>query len=50
MNIGKPKRRIDVEPVVVPVPEYLPMPDEEPVREPVPVEEPHEPVEVPAEP
>jgi len=40
MNIGEPKRTIEIEPVVVPVPERLP------VEEPAPAE----PSEVPAAP
>ena len=48
MNIGEPKRTIEIEPVVVPVPESLPV--EEPAREPVPDHEPTpaEPVPAPA--
>lgn len=41
MNIGEPKRTIEIEPVVVPVPEPVP------VSEPAPE---HEPEAVPAEP
>jgi len=43
MNIGEPKRTIEIEPVTVPVPEPLP------IEEPAPVPE-REPVTVPAEP
>ena len=46
MNIGKPERIIEIEPVVVPIPE--PLPAEEPVGEP-PLSDP-EPELVPAEP
>lgn len=37
MNIGRPKRVIEVEPVTLPVPEMLPVtePESEPVSEPV---------------
>jgi len=48
MNIGKPKREIEIEPVVEPVPETVPMPESEPTPDPVPAEEPREPVELPA--
>jgi hypothetical protein len=44
MNIGKPKREIEVEPVSVPVPEVLP----DPVAEPAPVAEPGAPVSDPS--
>jgi hypothetical protein len=42
MNIGRPKRVFEVEPVSIPVPEVLPEPEAEPVpqAEPVPVAEP----------
>ena len=41
MNIGKPKRTIQVEPVEPPVPSELPLPAEEPpAPSPQPVEEP----------
>ena len=56
MNIGKPQRIIEVEPLVKPVPEVIPMPDpdeapvrERPVEEPMPVPAP-DPIEEPAEP
>lgn len=39
MNIGEPKRTIEVEPVGMPVPETLPVPEPAPV-EPVPEREP----------
>ena len=39
MNIGQPKRIIQVEPVSVPLPEFVPEPaPAEPVREPEPAE------------
>ena len=43
MNIGQPKRIIQVEPVSVPLPEYVPEPEpaepaQRPVREPEPAE------------
>jgi hypothetical protein len=39
MNIGQPKRIIQVEPVTVPLPEYVPEPAPvEPVSEPEPAE------------
>ena len=34
MNIGQPKRIIQVEPVSVPLPEFVPEPAREPAREP----------------
>ncbi len=34
MNIGKPQRIIEVQPVSLPVPEVLPEPEREPEREP----------------
>lgn len=34
MNIGPPKRVIEVEPVTLPIPEVLPDPDPAPAREP----------------
>ena len=40
MNIGEPKRTIEIEPVTVPVPEEIPTEKPEPSEEPVPVEEP----------
>lgn len=40
MNIGEPKRTIEIEPVTVPVPEEVPIEEPEPTEEPVPVEEP----------
>jgi len=42
MNIGEPKRELEIQPVVLPVPETLPMPLPEPApsREPAPSEEP----------
>lgn len=40
MNIGEPKRTIEIEPVTVPVPEEIPIEEPEPTEEPVPVEEP----------
>ena len=40
MNIGEPKRTIEIEPVTVPVPEEVPTEVPEPTEEPVPVEEP----------
>ena len=40
MNIGEPKRTIEIEPVTVPVPEEVPVEVPEPTEEPVPVEEP----------
>ena len=58
MNIGEPKRTIEIEPVTVPVPEPLPVEEPAPFEEPAPVEEPalvpsrgpeHDPAE-PAEP
>ena len=52
MDIGEPKRTIEVEPVTLPVPEPLPIeepaPAEEPVPAPVPDAVPTEPV--PSEP
>jgi hypothetical protein len=49
MNIGEPKRTIEIEPVVVPVPEHLPVEEPAPAEpsEPAPAE-PSEPA--PAEP
>ena len=38
MNIGEPKRTIEIEPVMVPVPEPLPV--EEPIPGPAPAREP----------
>jgi hypothetical protein len=38
VNIGQPKRIIEIEPVSTPVPETLPMPSTEPASEPEPVE------------
>lgn len=48
MDIGRPKRVIEIEPVSIPVPEHVPIP--EPIHEPEtePAEPMHEPV--PAEP
>jgi hypothetical protein len=43
LDIGRPKRIIEVEPVAAPIPEPLPLP--EPVPEQVPVPGPKEPVE-----
>jgi hypothetical protein len=40
MNIGEPKRELEIQPVVLPVPETVPMPSPEPSREPAPSEEP----------
>ena len=40
MNIGEPKRTIEIEPVTVPVPQEVPTEEPEPSEEPVPVEEP----------
>ena len=40
MNIGEPKRTIEIEPVTVPVPQEVPTEEPEPTEEPVPVEEP----------
>lgn len=40
MNIGEPKRTIEIEPVTVPVPQEIPIEEPEPTEEPVPVEEP----------
>ena len=42
MNIGEPKRTIEIEPVTVPVPEEVPVEDPVPAEEPVgpPTEEP----------
>jgi hypothetical protein len=42
MNIGEPKRELEIRPVVLPVPETVPMPSPEPApsREPAPSEEP----------
>lgn len=42
MNIGRPKRVFEVEPVSIPVPEVLPEPEAEPVpaAEPIPAPEP----------
>jgi len=40
MNIGEPKRTIEIEPVVVPVPEPLPADEPVPEREPLPADEP----------
>ena len=43
MNIGEPKRTIEIEPVTVPVPEEVPLQEPvpaEPEEMPVPVEEP----------
>lgn len=36
MDIGRPKRIIEVEPASVPVPESLPIPDTRPVPDPAP--------------
>jgi hypothetical protein len=38
MDIGQPKRIIEIEPASIPVPETLPMPATEPAKEPEPVE------------
>jgi hypothetical protein len=38
VNIGQPKRIIEIEPVSTPVPETLPLPSTEPASEPEPVE------------
>jgi len=40
VNIGEPKRTIEIEPVTVPVPQEVPTEEPEPTEEPVPVEEP----------
>jgi hypothetical protein len=40
VNIGEPKRTIEIEPVTVPVPQEVPIEEPEPTEEPVPVEEP----------
>lgn len=40
MNIGRPKRVFEVEPVSIPVPEVLPVPETEPQAEPLPAGEP----------
>jgi hypothetical protein len=42
VNIGKPKRTIEIEPVTVPVPEEVPVeaPTPAPAEDPVPIEEP----------
>ncbi len=51
MNIGRPQRIIEVDPVTLPVPEELPLPLLEPDREPAePDREPAEPDREPAEP
>ena len=42
MNIGQPKRIIQVEPVSVPLPEFVPEPAPEPTREPLREPEPAE--------
>jgi hypothetical protein len=46
MDIGEPRKIIEVEPATIPVPETIPMPQTEPASEPVPVA-PEEPVSVP---
>jgi hypothetical protein len=38
MDIGQPKRIIEVEPVSLPVPEAIPVPDPRPVSAPEPAE------------
>jgi hypothetical protein len=45
MNIGAPRRVIEVEPVTLPVPEQIPVPEPEadPTREPAPTEPEREP-------
>ena len=51
MNIGEPKRTIEIEPVTVPVPEEIPIEEPAPAEEPVPAVEPRpteEPTEEPA--
>ncbi len=51
VNIGRPQRIIEVDPVTLPVPEVLPIPLPEPDREPAePDREPAEPDREPAEP
>ena len=41
MNIGEPKRELEILPVTLPVPEWVPMPSPEPVAsDPAPSEEP----------
>lgn len=46
MDIGRPKRIIEVEPATVPVPESLPMPESVPAPDPAPLS-PAPPVEQP---
>ena len=43
MNIGEPRRVIEVEPVNLPVPEQIPVPEPDPTREPAPGEPEREP-------
>ena len=38
MDIGQPKRIIEVEPVTLPVPEAIPVPEPRPVQTPEPAE------------
>lgn len=45
MDIGRPKRIIEVEPALLPVPEALPMPDAVPESEPAPATPAVEPAE-----
>lgn len=40
MNIGEPKRELEILPVTLPVPEWVPMPSPEPSQDPAPSEEP----------
>ena len=41
MNIGPPKRIIEIDPIVLPLPVAEPIPEPEPVSEPVPAEPVH---------